>query len=88
MVVYCILLTSGSRSRTYWLYHPQTVAQNSAQLAHSVRNTQHPLAYRQSADYERELQALSRVESKPFHIAFLRPYFHAPNNSKLERLSS
>lgn len=40
MVVYCILLTSGSRSRTYWLNHPQTVAQNSAQLAYSVRNTQ------------------------------------------------
>lgn len=31
---------SGSLIRIHWLHSPQTVAQNSAQLAQSVRNTQ------------------------------------------------
>jgi len=34
------LFDSGvSLARTHWLYCPQTVAQNSALLAHSIRNT-------------------------------------------------
>ncbi|MHA6261286.1 nuclease-related domain-containing protein, partial [Sporosarcina sp. CAU 1771] len=34
------LPTSGFLLRTYWLFLPQTVAQNSALVAHSLRNTQ------------------------------------------------
>jgi len=37
---YSGLFDSGSLTRISWLYFPQTVAQNSALLAHSIRNTQ------------------------------------------------